>query len=150
VLSSLLWGSSFVSIKIGLSYLNAFEFAFLRMGLSVVVLFVVFVPYRKISKALFMEPTVWALGLLGANRQRSPRRTFGKPGGSHTELVLPAGQGKSILIVSHSMDLIKGFCEKTLYLLHGEIRSFGPGEETTGRYIEGMKTKRAISATAFA
>lgn len=27
VLSSILWGSSFVSIKIGLSYLNAFEFA---------------------------------------------------------------------------------------------------------------------------
>lgn len=34
------------------------------MALSAVVLFVVFVPYRKISKSLFKEPTVWALGLL--------------------------------------------------------------------------------------
>ncbi len=64
VLSSILWGSSFVSIKIGLSYLNAFEFAFLRMAVSTAILFVVFIPYRKISAALFKEPSVWALGLL--------------------------------------------------------------------------------------
>lgn len=64
VLSSILWGSSFVSIKIGLSYLNAFEFAFLRMAVSTAILFVVFIPYRKISVALLREPSVWALGLL--------------------------------------------------------------------------------------
>jgi drug/metabolite transporter (DMT)-like permease len=64
VLSSVLWGSSFVSIKIGLAYLNAFEFAFLRMALSAAILFAVFAPYRKISKSLFKEPAVWSLGIL--------------------------------------------------------------------------------------
>jgi ABC-type polysaccharide/polyol phosphate transport system ATPase subunit len=49
-------------------------------------------------------------------------------------------EGKSILLVSHSMDLIKDFCEKTIYLLHGETRGFGPSEETTNRYVQDMKT----------
>lgn len=46
---------------------------------------------------------------------------------------------KSIVLVSHSMDLIKEFCEKTLYLLNGEMRAFGPSEEATNRYLEDMK-----------
>jgi ABC-type polysaccharide/polyol phosphate transport system ATPase subunit len=45
---------------------------------------------------------------------------------------------KSIVLVSHSMDLIKSFCEKTLYLQNGEMRAFGPSEETTNRYIADM------------
>lgn len=48
-------------------------------------------------------------------------------------------QGKSIILVSHNMGLIKSFCEKTLYLLHGEMRAFGPSEEATNRYLEEMK-----------
>jgi len=48
-------------------------------------------------------------------------------------------QGKSIVLVSHSMDLIRGFCEKTLYLLNGEARCFGATEEATNRYVEDMK-----------
>ncbi len=51
---------------------------------------------------------------------------------------------KSIVLVSQSSDLIKGFCEKTLYLLNGEIRAFGPSEETTIQYLEDLK----MSATA--
>lgn len=45
---------------------------------------------------------------------------------------------KSIVLVSHSMDLVKSFCEKTLYLQNGEMRAFGPSEETTSRYIADM------------
>jgi lipopolysaccharide transport system ATP-binding protein len=43
---------------------------------------------------------------------------------------------KSIVLVSHSMDLVRGFCEKTLYLLNGEAISFGPSEESIHRYLE--------------
>jgi lipopolysaccharide transport system ATP-binding protein len=41
---------------------------------------------------------------------------------------------KSIVLVSHSMDLIRSYCEKTLYLLNGEPRALGPSEEVTNQY----------------
>jgi teichoic acid transport system ATP-binding protein len=40
---------------------------------------------------------------------------------------------KSIVLVSHSMQLVKSFCEKTLYLLAGEPRAFGPSEEVSAQ-----------------
>jgi len=46
---------------------------------------------------------------------------------------------KSIVLVSHSMDLISHFCEKTLYLLNGETRLFGASVEATSRYLEDIK-----------
>jgi lipopolysaccharide transport system ATP-binding protein len=45
---------------------------------------------------------------------------------------------KSIVLVSHSMELVKSFCEKTLYLLGGEPRAFGPSEEVTTQYVRDM------------
>jgi lipopolysaccharide transport system ATP-binding protein len=48
-------------------------------------------------------------------------------------------QRKSIVFVSHSMGLIRGFCEKTLYLQGGEARAFGPSEEVINRYAEAPK-----------
>jgi lipopolysaccharide transport system ATP-binding protein len=48
-------------------------------------------------------------------------------------------EGKSIVVVSHSMDLVKNFCQKTLYLLNGEPRAFGPSGETTELYKEDME-----------
>ena len=47
---------------------------------------------------------------------------------------------KSIVLVSHSMDLVRSFCEKTLYLLKGEARAFGPSEEATRQYLDDMKS----------
>jgi len=46
---------------------------------------------------------------------------------------------KSIVLVSQSMDLVKSFCEKTLYLLNGETRAFGTSDYATQRYLEDMK-----------
>lgn len=54
-------------------------------------------------------------------------------------------QGKSIVLVSHTMDLIKDFCEKTLYLLNGETRAIGPSEEVTNRYLQDMKVSFPIN-----
>jgi lipopolysaccharide transport system ATP-binding protein len=45
-------------------------------------------------------------------------------------------KGKSIVLVSHSMELIKAFCEKTLYLMSGEVHSYGSSEEVTKRYAK--------------
>jgi lipopolysaccharide transport system ATP-binding protein len=47
---------------------------------------------------------------------------------------------KSIVLVSHSMELVKSFCEKTLYLLAGEPRAFGVSEKVTAQYVTDMTT----------
>jgi len=47
---------------------------------------------------------------------------------------------KSIVLVSHSMELIKSFCERSLYLLNGDARTFGPSGETVGQYVRDMET----------
>jgi len=43
---------------------------------------------------------------------------------------------KSIVLVSHSMNLIESYCEKALYLTNGEMMAFGPSEEVTNRYTQ--------------
>lgn len=50
---------------------------------------------------------------------------------------------KSIVLVSHKMDQIRGFCEKTLYLREGGVRAFGPSEEATDRYVQDMRLPTA-------
>ena len=47
---------------------------------------------------------------------------------------------RSIVLVSQSMDLVKSFCEKTVYLVNGEIRAFGPSEVVANRYLEDVKS----------
>lgn len=54
---------------------------------------------------------------------------------------------KSIVLVSHSMDPIRGFCEKTLYLREGEVGAFGPSEEATNQYVGDMKLPMASQPT---
>jgi lipopolysaccharide transport system ATP-binding protein len=46
---------------------------------------------------------------------------------------------KTIVLVSHNMDLMKTFCEKTLYLLNGEMRAYGSSEEATKRYLDDLE-----------
>ena len=41
---------------------------------------------------------------------------------------------KSIVLVSHSMELVRDFCEKALYLTNGEVKAFGSSEEVTNQY----------------
>jgi ABC-type polysaccharide/polyol phosphate transport system ATPase subunit len=44
-------------------------------------------------------------------------------------------EGRSIVLVSHGMDLIRGFCENGLYLKGGELRYFGASDEAVRRYL---------------
>lgn len=50
---------------------------------------------------------------------------------------------KSIVLVSQNIATVKSFSEKTLYLLNGETRGFGPSEEVTNRYLEDLKHSTA-------
>ena len=52
-------------------------------------------------------------------------------------------EGRSIVLVSHSMDLIRSYCEKTLYLANGEIRFFGASADAANKYVDDMKTPMA-------
>ena len=45
-------------------------------------------------------------------------------------------QGKSIVVVSHDMELINTFCESALYLQNGSAMAYGPSEEITRKYVE--------------
>jgi len=49
------------------------------------------------------------------------------------------GEGKSIVFVSHSLGTIQSFCEKTLYLLHGQVRAYGPSSESINKYTADIK-----------
>ncbi|MGX8177889.1 teichoic acids export ABC transporter ATP-binding subunit TagH [Exiguobacterium artemiae] len=43
-------------------------------------------------------------------------------------------QGKTIFFVSHSLNQVKSFCTKILWLEYGEVRMFGPTAETMAEY----------------
>jgi drug/metabolite transporter (DMT)-like permease len=64
VVSSVFWGSSFVSIKIGLAYVNVYDYAFLRLGLASVILLTALVLRRSFRPTALKDRSVWALGLL--------------------------------------------------------------------------------------
>jgi drug/metabolite transporter (DMT)-like permease len=64
VISSVLWGSSFVSVKIGLAYVNVYDFAFLRLAVASVILFVILILLGKFKPAALRDGSVWILGLL--------------------------------------------------------------------------------------
>jgi lipopolysaccharide transport system ATP-binding protein len=48
-------------------------------------------------------------------------------------------QNKSIVLVSHDMELINAFCENALYLQAGEARAYGPSDEITRQYVEASR-----------
>ncbi len=64
LITNILWGSSFVSVKIGLAYVNAYSFAFLRLALASVILLAVLILCGRFKSASIREPFVWMLGLL--------------------------------------------------------------------------------------
>ena len=61
--ASILWASSFVSIKIGLSYVNPFNFVFLRIAFAAAVLLPLLILRGRFSLAVLTEGSIWVLGL---------------------------------------------------------------------------------------
>ena len=64
VISSILWGSSFVSIKIGLEYVNPYDFAFLRLAVASAIMVSALVIRGGMRLSVLKEGSVWILGLL--------------------------------------------------------------------------------------
>lgn len=46
-----------------------------------------------------------------------------------------AGQGKTVLFVSHNMAAVSGLCQRTLLLSNGELSAMGPTGEIIERYL---------------
>jgi len=49
-------------------------------------------------------------------------------------------QNKSIVLVSHDMELVNTFCENALYLQAGEAKAYGPSNEITRQYMEASRS----------
>lgn len=64
VMASLLWGTSFVVNKIGLSYVDVYTFSFLRLLIASIAVIVVAIPMRRVQVSLFKNRTVWCLAYL--------------------------------------------------------------------------------------
>jgi len=64
VVSSILWGGSFVSVKIGLEYVNAYDFAFLRMAIASAILVSALGLRGGMKASVLKEVSFWMLGLL--------------------------------------------------------------------------------------
>ncbi|WKZ30845.1 MAG: ABC transporter ATP-binding protein [Candidatus Dojkabacteria bacterium] len=45
-------------------------------------------------------------------------------------------KGKTIIYVSHSMDTIKLYCDRVVWMEHGKVREIGEPEGVVGRYLE--------------
>jgi ABC-2 type transport system ATP-binding protein len=45
-------------------------------------------------------------------------------------------EGKTIIIVTHSMEAVKNFCDRAIWLHEGHIKKDGPTEETVKTYLE--------------
>jgi len=48
--------------------------------------------------------------------------------------------GKTIILVSHALNLVREFCGKTLLLSRGEMISFGETEAVVNEYMKRVKT----------
>jgi drug/metabolite transporter (DMT)-like permease len=64
IVSSVLWGSSFVSSKFGLGYVNAYDFAFLRLAVASAIMMSALVLHGGIRPPILKEWSVWILGIL--------------------------------------------------------------------------------------
>lgn len=47
-------------------------------------------------------------------------------------------KGKTIIYVSHSMDTIKLYCDRVVWLEHGKVRGIGEPKDVVGKYLDEM------------
>jgi len=52
---------------------------------------------------------------------------------------------KTIVFVSHDLDMVKSFCEKGLYLLNGKIRALGTSDEAINCYLSDVREGFPVS-----
>jgi drug/metabolite transporter (DMT)-like permease len=64
IIAGVLWGSSFPAIKIGLKYIDAYMFVFLRFLLASIIMFFALLLYKKIDFEFGKKKIIWFLGLI--------------------------------------------------------------------------------------
>lgn len=66
VAASVIWGTSFVSVKIGVEHVDPFLFSILRFFFGSLVLIVVLVLLKKMDTRLFKDKVIWGIALINA------------------------------------------------------------------------------------
>ncbi len=66
VLASLLWGTSFVSAKIGLEDIDPFLYSFLRFLIGSMLLFLIVLMTRTYEPRLFKDKIIWGIAFINA------------------------------------------------------------------------------------
>ena len=49
--------------------------------------------------------------------------------------------GKTVILVSHSMETVQNMCDHAAWLSHGELQKVGPAESTTAAYISSLHSR---------
>jgi len=64
ILAGFLWGSSFPVIKIGLEFIDAYMFGFLRLFLAFIIMFIVLLFTKNLDINLAKKKSIWYLGIV--------------------------------------------------------------------------------------
>jgi lipopolysaccharide transport system ATP-binding protein len=59
-----------------------------------------------------------------------------------------AGQGRTVLFVSHNMQAVRTLCRSALWLDGGKVRAHGAAEETVERYLQHTAGRAGVDALA--
>lgn len=66
VLASFIWGTSFISVKIGVEHVDPFLFSILRFSLGSIVLLAVLLLLKRLDTRLFRDKVLWGISLINA------------------------------------------------------------------------------------
>jgi drug/metabolite transporter (DMT)-like permease len=66
VLASVIWGTSFPVIKVGLTYVDSYVFALFRLVIASIAVLAVAIPAKKFQPSLFRNKVIWFLGISNA------------------------------------------------------------------------------------
>ena len=64
ILAGILWGSSFPAIKIGLKYIDAYMFVFLRFFIASIIMFFILLLNKNLDLKFGKKRIIWFLGIL--------------------------------------------------------------------------------------
>jgi drug/metabolite transporter (DMT)-like permease len=66
VIASFIWGTSFISVKIGVEHVDPFLFSILRFSLGSIVLLAVLLILKRLDTRLFRNKLLWGISLINA------------------------------------------------------------------------------------
>jgi lipopolysaccharide transport system ATP-binding protein len=58
-----------------------------------------------------------------------------------------AGEGRTVLFVSHNMSAVQALCQKTVWFDSGRVKDFGPTPEVVHRYLQSSLSRCSVPLT---